>query len=180
MDWLLLLRKRIRSGYVLSFLLLLFSYCLIFYVQQRLAKETRWVIHSHVVINNSESLKAELISAETGMRGYLLTRDARFLEPYNAASHTIPSLCKELKDLVADNDNQRRNLDTLEQLITKRMDILSFGLTNFQTNRYVITDNMRLRLDSGRNMMDSARLYVSKIKEAEEKLVQARKKRLSG
>ena len=180
MDWLLLLKRRIRSGYVISFLLLLFSYCLIFYVQQRLVKESDWVIHSYIVLNNTESLKAELTSAETGMRGYLITRDTRFLRPYNTALTTVPALCNDLNVLTADNSEQQERIDTLERFIKKRMDILSLGLTSFQTNGFVVTDEMKQRLDSGMNTMDSTSFFISNFRKAEEKLMQERKTRLSG
>ena len=180
MDRLLLLRRRIRSGYIISFLLLLFSFCLIFYVQQRLVKEADWVIHSYVVLNNTETLKAELTAAETGMRGYLITHDTRFLKPYNTALKEVPALCNELKILTADNNEQQIRIDTLEQFIKKRMAILSGGLTDFQKNGLVVTDEIKMRLDSGMNVMDSTRLYISNFRKAEEKLMQERKERLSG
>jgi signal transduction histidine kinase len=180
MDRLLSLKRRIRSGYVLSFLLLLFSFCLIFYVQQQLLKESEWVIHSYEVLNNTESLKAELTDAETGMRGYVITRDTRFLKPYNTALKAVPLLCNELKNLTVDNNEQQNRIDTLEGVIKNRLDILTKGLIDFQKNGFVVTDEMKLRLDSGMNTMDSARSYISSIKDAEEKLVQTRKARLSG
>lgn len=180
MDRLLLLKRRIRSGYGLSFLLLLFSFCLIFYVQQRLVKESNWVIHSYEVLTNAESLKAELISAETGMRGYVITRDTRFLKPYNDALKTVPAICGELKDLTRDNDEQHNRMDTLDNLIKKRLVILSKGLKDFQTNGFIVNDEMKQRLDSGMYTMDSARLYISNFRQAEEKLMEQRKERLSG
>ena len=180
MDRLLLLRRRIRSGYIISFLLLLFSFCLIFYVQQKLVKEADWVIHSYVVLNNTETLKAELTAAETGMRGYLITHDTRFLKPYNTALTAVPALCNELKILTADNNEQQTRIDTLEQFIQKRMEILSGGLARFQKNGFVVSDEIKMRLDSGMNVMDSTRLYISNFRKAEEKLIQERKARLSG
>jgi signal transduction histidine kinase len=180
MDRLLLLKRRIRFGYLLSFLLLLFSFCLIFYVQQRLVKESEWVIHSYEILNNTESLKAELTAAETGMRGYLITQDTRFLKPYNDALKTVPLLCDKLKTLTADNNEQQSRIDTLEHFIRKRINILSAGLTDFQTNGFNVTDEMKRRLDSGMYAMDSARMHITNFRIAEERLMQTRKERLSG
>src|SRR5258706_4669772 len=100
MDWPSLLKSRIRSGYVISFLLLLFSVCLIFYVQQKLARESDRLMHSYVILNKAESLKAEVTAAETGMRGYLITRDSHFLKPYTFALAKVPALCTQLKNLM--------------------------------------------------------------------------------
>jgi signal transduction histidine kinase len=177
---LLAFRKRIRSGYILSFLLLLLSYCIIFYVQQKMVRETGWVIHTYAVINNAESLKAELTGAETSVRGYIIMQDTRFLKPYNAATKKIPLLYNGLKELVADNNEQQNRLDTLDQLIKRRMSILTSVLMMFQTNGFKISDEMKLRQEAGMNTMDSLRLYISKVNEAEQKLMQARKMRLAG
>ncbi len=179
MDWPSLLKRRIRSGYVISFLLLLFSVCLIFYVQQKLARESDRLMHSYVILNKAESLKAEVTAAETGMRGYLITRDSHFLKPYTFALAKVPALCTQLKNLMTRYDGRQNPIDTLEQFIKKRMDILSTGLINFQVNGMVFTDEMESRLNSGMNTMDSVRLYISNLQGAEERSMQERKKRLS-
>jgi signal transduction histidine kinase len=178
MTRLLSFRWRIRSGYVLSFLLLLLSYCLIFYVQQKMVKESEWVIHTYAVLNTAESLQSGLTDAETGVRGYIITQDTRFLKPYNGASKEIPVLYNQLKSLVADNNEQQKKLDTLDQLIKKRLSILSTVLTMFQGNGFKVSDEMKLRQQSGLTIMDSLRLYIYKVKGVEEKLMQTRKKRL--
>ncbi len=180
MDWLLSLKRKIRSGYVISFLLLLFSFCLIFYVQQRLVNESDRVIHSYAVLNSAEILQSEITAAETGMRGYVLTRDTRFLKPYNSALQTVPGVCTELKMLTADNSNQQNRFDTIERLITRRIDILSDGLKNFQTNGFVVNNEFKQRLDTGLTTMDSVRMHISKFRTEEEKLMQVRKERLAG
>src|SRR6185503_15538236 len=133
MDWLSHLRRKIRSGYLISFVLLLFSFCLIFYVQQRLLREYDWVVHSHVVLNNAEALKAEVTAAETGMRGYLITKDSQYLASYNAALKSVPALCDEIKTLTEDNADQQEKTAQIEKLVKNRMDILSRSLASFQS-----------------------------------------------
>lgn len=163
----------------MSFLLLLVSYSIIFYVQQRLVKETGWVVHSYTVISTAESLKAELTGAETGVRGYVITHDPRFLKPYNEAITKTPLLNAELRTLVADNIEQQKRADTLDRLIRKRMDILTNGLLDFQSNGYIITEEMKLKREASLNSMDSIWLYVSKFNATEQKLILDRKNRLS-
>ena len=80
------LKIKIRWGYVIAFLMLLVSYVLIFYIIRKVAKEASAVSHSYAVINMLESIKAEVTDAETGVRGYVLTNDTRFLKPYNSGS----------------------------------------------------------------------------------------------
>jgi signal transduction histidine kinase/DNA-binding NarL/FixJ family response regulator len=46
-----------------------------------------------------------LLDAETGQRGYFLTGEKRFLEPYNLATSNLPSQFSQLLALVHDNSN---------------------------------------------------------------------------
>jgi len=57
------------------------------------------VERSHVLalLNNANSLQSELIDAETGQRGYLLTTDKVFLEPYLSVRDSIKSHLEELR-----------------------------------------------------------------------------------
>jgi len=76
----------------------------------------QWVGHTDRVINNAnESLKLS-IDMETGLRGYLLTGDEHFLDPYELAKPRIAAQVKTLRELVADNPVQIDRLGRLEAL----------------------------------------------------------------
>lgn len=180
MTELLSFRRKIRSGYVLSFLLLLFSYGLLFYVQRGLVREAGGVIHGYKIINNIQSLRAELGAAESGVRGYVLARDERFLMPYYEAIRKIPLLHRELKSLMSDSHQQQpHRLDTLHQLIEIKMDVLARGLANFLASGFEVTEEMKTRGKTSLQTMDSIQLYVSKITGAEKTLLQSREQKLS-
>jgi len=66
----------------------------------------QWVEHTDRVINNvNRSLKLS-VDMETGMRGFLLTGDEHFLDPYEVAKPGVRAVLKGLQDLVADNPTQ--------------------------------------------------------------------------
>ncbi|MFJ3522801.1 response regulator [Pseudomonas sp. NPDC090203] len=76
----------------------------------------QWVEHTDRVINNiNRSLKLS-IDMETGMRGYLLTGDERFLDPYEVAKPGITAELIGLEELVADNPDQVDRLKRLAAL----------------------------------------------------------------
>ena len=56
---------------------------------QRLIEENRRVTHTHEVIEGLEHVLSVLKDAETGQRGFILTGEERYLEPYNAATGEI-------------------------------------------------------------------------------------------
>ena len=173
------LRNRIWSGYFIAFLLLSISYFLIFFIIRKLAKEADGVSHTYSVINHLEMLKGDIIDAETGARGYILTKDIRFLAPYDNSLKDVPKTYNELHALVQDHASQLKKLDTLKELLTKRLDFISTGLKEFNNNGQVITDYMKSRQDVTKNTMDSIRLYITNMKNEEEALMLERKNKLS-
>ncbi|MFF7708761.1 response regulator [Pseudomonas sp. NPDC007930] len=73
-----------------------------------------WVDHTDRVINNAnESLRLS-VDMETGMRGFLLTGDERFLDPYAVAKPRIIAQLKEMQGMVSDNTEQ---VDRLTRII---------------------------------------------------------------
>ncbi|WP_110949759.1 response regulator [Pseudomonas bohemica] len=75
----------------------------------------QWVEHTDRVINNiNRSLKLS-VDMETGMRGFLLTGDEHFLDPYEVAKPGIIAELKALEELVADNPDQ---VDRFKRLAT--------------------------------------------------------------
>jgi CHASE3 domain sensor protein len=55
--------------------------------------------HTYLIINRAENLLSELRDAETGQRGYSLTGDEAFLEPYLAVHNSISGHLEELRQL---------------------------------------------------------------------------------
>jgi len=79
-----------------------------------------WVLHTHAVIAESESLLGSLRDAETGQRGYLLTRDKSYLEPYNKGVDGSLKTLYKLKALISDNPKQQSLLVEVEQNINDK------------------------------------------------------------
>ncbi|MBH3429786.1 response regulator [Pseudomonas alkylphenolica] len=76
----------------------------------------QWVEHTDRVINNANEAVKLSIDMETGMRGFLITGDERFLEPYEVAKPQVFSSLSGLQQLVADNPQQVDRLDRLKGL----------------------------------------------------------------
>ncbi len=76
----------------------------------------RWVEHSDRVITNANEAARLTIDLETGMRGYLITGDEHFLDPYVVAKPQIVAQLQSLQELVSDNPQQVDRLKRLEAL----------------------------------------------------------------
>ena len=69
---------------------------------------------SDEIINRAESLSAMIIDEETGLRGYQMTGDSQFLEPYTRADKDIPAKVEELRALDA-SPRYRAAITDIEQ-----------------------------------------------------------------
>ncbi|MFJ4143130.1 response regulator [Pseudomonas sp. NPDC089734] len=78
----------------------------------------QWVEHTDRVINSTNRSMKLSIDMETGMRGFLLTGEQHFLDPYEVARPVLRAELKGLEGLVADNPTQLdrfRRLSALQQ-----------------------------------------------------------------
>jgi signal transduction histidine kinase len=174
------LKGKVWAGYILAFLLLFISYFLIFFTMRRSIHETNAVTRTYSVINKLEELRGEVTEAETGIRGYIITHDTRFLEPYNTALNNIPLLHGELRTLIDSSTRQTSKLDTFMALINKKLGYLSNALSRFQANGMYISDSMRMSREPAKQVMDSIRTFARKMQAEEEQLMQQRKDKLAG
>lgn len=86
----------------------------------------RWIQHTYQVLLSSEVLLSELTAAETGQRGFRLTGNEVYLEPYYTAIRAVPATQHELRRLtVVDNAVQSKRLDALDGLIARRLKLMS-------------------------------------------------------
>ena len=77
--------------------------------------------HTHEVLEHIAGVLSQLKDAETGQRGYVITGDEAFLEPYQTGSADRFNVVKELRKLTADNPNQQKRLDAAEPLIAAKL-----------------------------------------------------------
>jgi diguanylate cyclase (GGDEF)-like protein len=71
-----------------------------------------------------ERVLVDLTDAETGTRGYVLTGEATFLEPYTRGSHALIGDIGALADLVGDNGIESGEIDQLRVLANQRLSLL--------------------------------------------------------
>ena len=79
-----------------------------------LLRVTQWVEHTDRVISTANANFRLVVDLETGMRGYLLSGNNSFLQPYERALPDVEPQLDELKALVSDSAVQVRRLDRIE------------------------------------------------------------------
>lgn len=92
---------------------------------ERLVQTEYWVGHTHQVRRELADLIRELVDAETGQRGYVITGDDAYLAPYRAALSEIEASLESVRQDTADNPDQQRRLDRLRPLVDARLALLA-------------------------------------------------------
>jgi PAS domain S-box-containing protein len=83
---------------------------------QRLIEANRWVKQTHEVIEDLEHVLSVQKDAETGQRGFVLTGEERYLEPYRAATDEVEHDLEVLVALTRDDPVQQESLKQVEKL----------------------------------------------------------------
>jgi signal transduction histidine kinase len=174
------LRKKIRSGYIIAFVLLMISYFFIFQSVWNVQKEYDWVTNSYKAEKRIGELKNAIVGAETRVRGYYITRDPVFLKPLHETQDHISSVYGELKELEAKNQNQLIRLDTIKQLIDLRLSLMQKNIAAFQVAGEQSTPEVEANRQRGQIILDSISMHTQHFISAEEKLMEERKNKLTG
>ena len=123
---------------------------------REVATSVQWVSHTHEVLAQLEQVVSTLTDAETGQRGYLLTGERPYLEPYDQALPRIRGQLERLRDLTIDNPPQTAHVLKLQQLTAERLAVLRQGIERFQAepdkNRALVLSRRTLQGEGKRVM----------------------------
>ena len=108
--------KQLRLIFLLSTMLLLISLGASYYSIQQLIENSQRINHTNLVLTQADNILATMKDAETGHRGYLVTNNQAFLQPYNGAYEKADYYYDQISQLTVDNPNQRQNMIELKQL----------------------------------------------------------------
>ncbi|MBS1564273.1 MAG: response regulator [Bacteroidetes bacterium] len=137
---------------------------------QNLLDNSRLVNHTNTVIKNTEELISTLKDAETGQRGFLLTGNDLFLEPYNGAYQRSLDIVRTLKGLTADNPDQQASIERMQSLIEKRISLLQ-RLVDEKRQKIPLNEQDLL---AGKQTMDEARSIIKTMEDREQQLLNSR------
>src|ERR1700743_656296 len=76
-----------------------------------------WVRHTYQVMEAERRIQADMETAESGVRGYLVSHDQAFLGNYRRLVVQTPVDMKSFRDLTSDNPAQQARAARLENLV---------------------------------------------------------------
>src|SRR5882724_7075394 len=109
-------KRNLIIGYSASLLLLLCGSIASYISINDLLHSTNMVNHTYSVIIETENIISGLKDAETGQRGYILTNDTTFLEPYKTGKAKAVTALDSAAFLTLDNPAQQIDAKALDSL----------------------------------------------------------------
>src|SRR5262245_45625326 len=131
----------------------------------RLREGARGIEHTRAVVMGVERTLSDLKDAETGQRGYLLTGDATYLEPYEAAAADLPGRLAELERLTA-GQAQRGRVEELSRLARERLAIIAETIRLAQAGEREAALRI-IQEGGGKRLMDQLRTIAARVGEDE-------------
>jgi signal transduction histidine kinase/DNA-binding response OmpR family regulator/CHASE3 domain sensor protein len=164
------LKSNLRLGLGLSLIILIISSLASYMSIRNLIDSADLVAHSNSVMGNLDNTISTLKDAETGQRGFLLTGNKVFLEPFIGTKEKVNSLYAALKDQTKDNAYQQRKLEELKEILDNRLTIIENTIDIKMKNGTVSESTM---LD-GKTYMDKLRLIIKDMQNEERRLLGVR------
>jgi len=162
--------RNLLIGFGASLLLLIISAIASFISIQNLLYSNKMANHAKDANLKLEQALSFLKDAETSQRGYLLTANPVFLEPYKGKRDSIRQLLQEVSVLTEGNLQQQKNITRLNNLINQRWAML-IGLIDQKQNGIVPPADSLLK---GKIWMDQARGLIDSMQQSELALLQER------
>jgi methyl-accepting chemotaxis protein len=154
--------RRIAAGFTLSFVLLAVIGAVAYRSINTLTNTSRLVAHTHEVIEHIADLLSQLKDAETGQRGYVITGDEAFLDPYQSGVGSLPKVVKELRQLTADNPNQQKRVDEAELLVAAKLAELKQTIDLRRKGKLEEVTNI-VRGGEGKKILDDLRRVLDQM-----------------
>lgn len=166
----------LKSVFVVSIFAIFFISAITFKHINVLNNSSKWVTHSYDVNLELERLFSYLKDSETGQRGFLITKDSTFLDPYVHAKAKIDRSFAIVKSYTKNDPAQEDNLRRLEFYINKRQNYLSATL-HLSLKKSLSDKELRDKLIIGKQTMDSVRSQINVMILLEKKALKERELR---
>ncbi len=160
-------KKNLFIGYGVSLFLLLASSIASYISISNLLSSSGWVTHTYEVSRDLDEVIATLKEAESGQRGFLITGDERYLEPYKGSRERMMRIIGRVKELTVDNPVQQADCDRLLDMAQKRLQYLG-NLIERKRSGQLLSDSL---LNIGRDYMDNTASLINVMQQREEKLL---------
>lgn len=162
--------KKIGSSFALASIALAIVGAVSYASTSKLIESAEWVRHTHEVLDGVDEILSRMKDAETGQRGYVITGEPRYLQPYNGQHEAIAQRLKRLLDLTADEPAEQQRIATIESLIDVKFAELHETI-DLRTTKGFAAAAQEVLTDKGKNAMDAIRKQAAEMREQQTELL---------
>jgi len=167
------LSQKILTGFIVCTLILGAVAVFSFRNSEKFIDTNKWVAHTHDVLHEFDLILSSSLDAETGARGYVISGNESFLEPYYQARKDVRAHMDQVRILTNDNPVQQKNIEDLQKTLDARdkhlQDIIELRKNSFEQAQVLVSAGI------GKQLQDDIRRMVANSKELEQKLLNERK-----
>ena len=163
---------KISSGFALGLAILVVLGVLSYRDTTGLIASVESVKRTYQILGKLESVINEMTDAETGERGFIITGQDTYLEPYNTAVTEVGATLKDLHQLIVVPSQQKR-LDALEPLVAARLDTIKAQIDARRTSGFKTAQDLVLT-GKGKKAQDDIRQAVAAMSDEENRLLNER------
>jgi CHASE3 domain sensor protein len=166
------LRRKLASGFAVAASTLLIVAVTGYQGSVRSAAELRWVTHTWQVKVAIAQVLSQVVDAETGQRGYVITGQDLFLEPYRVAVGQIDRSVEALESLVSDNPSQVARVRALRPVIRAKLEELAHTIELRGASPVAAVEEVAS--GRGKQALDAVRQRIAEMQAEEESLLAIR------
>lgn len=166
----------IYLGFSAIFLLVGISTLVEEWQQRTLDQSFKLVVHTYEVKLNLQDIYKNLVDAESSQRGFIITKDQGFLEPYYSANTKIEGNLDTLSQLLQGNSIQTQRLTNLQNLTNQKLALLEQTINSVRSGE---SEQFLAWVNSGigKQLMDNIRSEINRMIEEEQNLLTDRNQR---
>lgn len=169
------IRTKIISGYIVIILCVGVVLLMMSGRVNQLEEENRYINDHDLEVHNLTNLiEKHVLDMETGQRGFALTGEESYLEPYNNGILQWESDYNKLVTLVEDNELQRSNLTTIKSGIEKWIQDAGDPVLEMKRNNDEAGVTQFFKVDPGKQQIDRLRSELEAFRVTEKALTDAR------
>jgi signal transduction histidine kinase/CHASE3 domain sensor protein len=157
----------LKSVFAVSLFILIFISTFLYKHSVGLIESSKLLVHSHKVHLELEQLNSTLKDVEINQTGYFISRDTIFIRAFNDSREKIKKSFNTLSQLVGDNLTQQNNLDSLQNLINIRYNILFENSINLTDSVPLNAKRFNKSLVDGKKIMTTIRKHINKMADLE-------------
>jgi PAS domain S-box-containing protein len=131
------------------------------------------------LLRRLDHVHEDVVDLETGMRGFVLTGEDRFLAPYERAKLELPPHLEQLRASAARDAGQAARVEELAAVITRRLANIDETIDVRRTGG-VDAVHEHARNGAGKLLMDRARTIMREIEDTAQQRLDANNERLLG